>query len=421
MLGQGMGQTVKGFPYYPNDFMQIIPKHGHQPKFEVLPMPDMNDKHCFDRLVEHFQSKLDSVVNKSECLVKRLTNTMDNLACQMKNAANTMGSLAPDKFTGKITEDYTIFLARLNCYFDSLELSDMQKVTRFPLFLHDVPFGHFMSAPDSDKTTWAEIQTWFKKQYGNRANKVVWKNELEKIKLQHTGESLTKSLIEYAEKVRILGRKLELDTDSLLHAFLKGLPPNMAKAITPLMPDSMQNALERTILYIEVGGSLEVNSCDSHELCHQAFSPFQQNVMENKDGKIAQMGIEFKNNLGNTSLRPECVDFQKQSVNGSKLQVGLISDQTSCNQNDSNHDYYDLSILSSPNCENVKRIKNYSNMNKTTNFFICWFCGGRNHLSRNCRLRQKAIQQGNNYIRQIAQKGGVKYTSGIYNHSSKRY
>ncbi len=182
---------------------------------------------------------------------------LDRIETELRNArqeanAHIYSSLAPAPYAGEIDDDFVIFLAKLNLYFDSLHLTPEQRLEKFPLFLKSQAFEDFQQSPEGVRNTYDNCMEWFKASQGSDEKKWVWRRLLQKRKLQ-PDESITK----YYKEITKLTRKLNMDPNSAVAAFINGLPKEVAGAVAPQRPATLQSALQIACLFMETGGSTE--------------------------------------------------------------------------------------------------------------------------------------------------------------------
>ncbi len=241
---------------------------------------------------------------------------LDRIETELRNArqeadAHRHSSLAPAPYAGELDDDFVIFLAKLNLYFDSLHLTPEQRLEKFPLFLKSQAFEDFQGAPEGVRNTYENCTEWFKASQGSDEKKWVWRRLLQKRRLQ-PNESITK----YYKEITKLTRKLNMDAGSAVAAFINGLPKEVAGVVAPQRPATLQSALQIACLFMETGGSTEAP---------------EKKESDTKNDLMMQMMVkllEYKNKPEHIVEKSPVTDFSKVLEALSKLDGKIEAGQS---------------------------------------------------------------------------------------------
>ena len=106
-----------------------------------------------------------------------------------------------------------------------------------------------MAQPQEIRDDWDQIETYFNNTYGSPDHKYIWRNMLTSRSLQ-PGEKLTK----YAQDIKDLCRRLQLDQQHMVSFFIKGLPKKYSTMLAPLQPETINSALQKLSLFLVESG-----------------------------------------------------------------------------------------------------------------------------------------------------------------------
>ncbi len=93
--------------------------------------------------------------------------SIDSIEARRENDIHRYSSLAPKPFSGHLQEDFTVFLDRLNQYFGSMNLTDEQKLAKFPLCLSSQAFIDNKKADDATRNDYGVLTERFKITFGS--------------------------------------------------------------------------------------------------------------------------------------------------------------------------------------------------------------------------------------------------------------
>ena len=195
--------------------------------------------------VETFSA--DSAEEIEEMADARLNAIQNDL--QQVRANMTSNGLKPDPFNGDLEANHSLFLDHFNAYSQSLNWDDAAKARHFPLFLRSSAFVDFMAQPQATRDNWGQIETYFNDTYGSPDRKYIWRNMLTSRSLQ-PGEKLTK----YAQDIKDLCQRLQLDQQHMVSFFIKGLPKKYSTMLAPLQPENINSALQKLSLFLVESG-----------------------------------------------------------------------------------------------------------------------------------------------------------------------
>ncbi len=220
-------------------------------------------------------------------------DAINRLEAQIRATNNRMESvgdsrLAPPTFAGNINEDFSNFLGRLNLYFDSKEMTEAQKLAKFPLYLTDSAFTQYQKCRPADRDTWDHLQAWFRAEFCSQENRMIWKNELSKRKLL-PGESLQS----YSAAIETLCRKLNMNEEDTVASFINNLPPNVATVVAPQAPATLARALQIACLYTNAGGTIDTVS-EKKEKLSESVADFMIKQIQEKDKQIEEKNISLR-------------------------------------------------------------------------------------------------------------------------------
>ena len=178
--------------------------------------------------------------NMADARLNAIANGIDQVRANMSS-----NGLKPDPFNGDLEANHTLFLSHFNAYANSLGWNDAAKVNHLPLFLRSSAFVDFMAQPDATRNNWAAIETYLNNTYGSADRKYIWRNMLTSRTLQ-PGEKIA----QYAQEIRDLCQRLQLDEQHMVSFFIKGLPRKYSTILAPLQPENINSALQKLSLFL---------------------------------------------------------------------------------------------------------------------------------------------------------------------------